>query len=77
MDIKSIFLVGNETYFIDGAGQSAVASAISQFKDQVVKLHGFLIDGQFKPVDLSSHWDRTIIKRNPFAHSKPQNNESV
>jgi len=59
MNIQTVFLVKGETYAIAGAGQSAVASALGQFdKDTVVKLHGFIIDGEFKSVDLSSYWER-------------------
>jgi len=63
-NIQTVFMVKdvtgkNETYSIDGVGQSAVATAIAQFAGQVVKLHGFIIDGVFKPFELPGQWTTT------------------
>ena len=46
--IQTVFLVGKQTYSIDGYGQEAAAAALNQFKGQVVLLHGFMINGVFK-----------------------------
>lgn len=52
MTVQTVFMVDGQTYSIEGAGQSAVAAALDKFKNMVVKLHGFIIDGVFKPIDL-------------------------
>ena len=60
---QTVFLVSGQTYAIDGVGQPAAQAALDSFPSQVVKLHGFMINGEFKKADLTSHWERTALKR--------------
>lgn len=61
--IQTVFFVNDETYAVDGSGQDAAQAAIDSFPDQVVVLHGFMVDGRFKKADLTSHWERTAIRK--------------
>ena len=58
MNVQTVFLVDGEAYKISGTGQSAVASALDQFKNKVVKLHGFLINDVFQAVNLAPDYNR-------------------
>lgn len=58
MNIETVFNVEGENYSIKGHSQEAATTALQSFPDKTVKLKGFLIDGEFKPADLSSHWER-------------------
>lgn len=61
--IQTVFLVNGDTYAVDGSGQQAAQAALDSFPKDVVKLHGFMIDGQFKKADLTSHWERTAMRK--------------
>lgn len=61
--IQTVFLVNGQTYATDGYGQQAADAALKSFPGQTVKLHGFMIDDEFKKADLTSHWERTALKR--------------
>lgn len=61
--IKTVFLVKGQTYAIEGAGQDAASAAIQQFPKDTVKLHGFIVNDEFKKADLTSHWERTQMRK--------------
>lgn len=61
--IQSVFLINGQTYAVDGSGQQAASAALNSFPKDVVKLHGFMINGQFKKADLTSHWERMALKK--------------
>jgi hypothetical protein len=63
MDIKTVFKVDGETYRVNAIGQEAVKYMLRNFARKVVTLVGFLIDDEFKPADLRSHWERTLIHK--------------
>lgn len=57
--VQTVFLVDGQTYASPGTGQEASSAALESFPKKVVKIAGFVIDGVFKAVDLTSHWDRS------------------
>jgi hypothetical protein len=63
MKIQTVFLVAGQTYAVDGTGQDAASAALQQFKNTVVKLHGFMVNGNFKPADLTSYWQRNQLRK--------------
>lgn len=70
MEIKTVFNVESNDdniaggYAVNATGQEAVAIVKNGLKrkDRVI-LQGFLIDGEFKPVDLSSNWQRNATSK--------------
>lgn len=57
--IQTVFIVDGQTYASPGTGQTASTAALASFPKAVIKLHGFIINDEFKPADLTSHWDRS------------------
>lgn len=72
MDIKTVFEVEKENYTVSGTGQSAVATALSEFKGKVVKLVGFIIDNVFHPADLESYWEKSNLRNKNNQHESNQ-----
>lgn len=63
--IQTVFSVNNSKRgnVFDGDGQQAATDALNSFPGQVVKLEGHMVNGEFKKADLTSHWERTQLKK--------------
>lgn len=63
--IQTVFSVNNSKQgnVFEGHGQQAATDALRTFPGQVVKLEGHMVNGEFKKADLTSHWERTQLKK--------------
>jgi len=60
----------NETFAVSATGQEAASAALNEYPNKVILLKGFLINEEFKPVDLTDHWNRTSVLRNRNTNKK-------
>lgn len=58
--VFSIMVPGHKEpqgFEVEGYGQETITKAIREHRRKPVKLEGFLIDGEFVPVNLKPHWE--------------------
>lgn len=72
-DFRTLNEYGVSRFSTTATGQGAVDEAFKHHPKSVIVLKGFTVAGQFIPVDLSDHWERTELKhakRKSIPHSK-------
>lgn len=64
-NVQTIVEVNGSNFAADGYGQETIEKIRSEVPRKTpIKLVGFLKNGhEFIPVDLTSHWNRTIVKK--------------
>lgn len=53
-EVRTVFKIKDETYAVDGSGQSTMSQILNQFPQEKIILLGFMIGGEFVPANLES-----------------------